>query len=125
MFDADELEALEAMFMPQGRAYRLRWGPAYQGAQLPPLNKKLCLTATDKAFLVRLLYEFSALPECYAVKYSHTAKDGMYLGRIFVTDEAELGRLWSDLRDHPKLMCSLQDDDAVARFRLAEAGLVR
>lgn len=125
MFDANELHALEAMFSSQGQAFRLRWGPAYQGADLPPLNKKLCLTATDKAFLVRFLYEFSMRPECYAVKYSHAAKDGMYLGRIFVTSEVELGKLWGDLRSHPKLMCTIQDDDAVARFRLAEAGLVR
>lgn len=112
-----DLALIEAEFEDQGASFKRRRGPAYAGERVPPLNKKLCLTATDKAFLVRLLYELSNLPACFAVKYSHTPKDDMYLGRVFVTDEALLGELWAEYKVHPKLMCSIQDDDAIEVFR--------
>jgi hypothetical protein len=80
-------------------------------------QKKLCLVATDKAFLIRLLVELSERPDCFFVKYSVEAKDGMYLGRAFLTDEPLVGDLWLLYKDHPKLMCSIQDDDYTKPIR--------
>jgi hypothetical protein len=35
----------------------------------------------------------------------------MYLGRCFMSDEQTIGELWDEYKRHPKLMCSVQDDD--------------
>ncbi len=91
-----------------------RDGPA---AAQPHCNKKLCFTATDKAFLVELLFELSRQPDCFFVKYSVVPKDGMYLGRCFLLTEERVGELWRQYKAHPKLTCSIQDDDFTLRFR--------
>lgn len=81
------------------------------------VNKKLCFTATDKVALIEILYELSQRPECHFVKYSVEPKDGMYLGRCFLDDEQLLGRMWRSYKAHPKVMCSVQDDDFTLRHR--------
>lgn len=74
-------------------------------------NKKVCLVATDVAFLADLLYGLSRRADCSFVKYTAEARDGMYLGRCFLaTDEAAV-ELCLALKGHPRLMASLQDDD--------------
>ena len=45
-------------------------------------EKKICFVATDRAFLVELLYELSLRPDCCSVKYSTFSRDGMYLGSL-------------------------------------------
>jgi hypothetical protein len=105
----------ESKFEPRG-PFMARDGRAKASGGVA-CQKKLCLVATDKAFLVRLLVELSERPDCYFVKYSAEAKDGMHLGRIFVTDERLVGDLWLEYKDHPKLMCSIQDDDYTKPIR--------
>jgi hypothetical protein len=84
---------------------------------VPFCNKKLCFTATDQAFLIELLAELAALPDCRYVKYSIEPRDGMYLGRCFMVTEERVGELWARYKQHPKLFCSIQDDDFTERFR--------
>ena len=61
--------------------------------------------------------ELAERPDCYYVKYSTYQKDGMYLGRCFLMDEHEVGLLWAKYKEHPRLFCSIQDDDFTAPFR--------
>jgi hypothetical protein len=44
-------------------------------------------------------------------------KDGMYLGRCFLEVDHQVGLVWAEFKKHPRLFCSVQDDDFVARFR--------
>ena len=80
-------------------------------------NKKLCFVATDRGLLAETLYDLSLRTDCHAVKFSTRARDGMYLGRCFLTTEGAVGRLWRDFKGHPRLLCSVQDDEFVAPFR--------
>lgn len=114
--DVSTLAELEAQFEPTpGGTFRKRFGAA--GRDAAHSQKKVCFVATDKPFLVRLLYELSLQPECYWVKYSVQPRDGMYLGRCFMTSDAAAGRLCFEYKVHPKLMVSLQDDEFAAQFR--------
>lgn len=98
--------------------YARRWGLAHREAhERPPCNKKLCFVATDQTFLVALLTELSDRDDCWAVKYSVEPRDGMYLGRCFLRDAQTVGELWDEYKRHPKLMCSVQDDDFTGSFR--------
>ena len=109
------LEGLESEFKPLG-PFMERNGRAYrEGGRF--VNKKLCLVATNKALLVGVLYELSERETCFYVKYSREPRDGMYLGRCFMTDVFAPGRAWRALKSHPRLMCSIQDDDFARLFR--------
>lgn len=100
----------------QGTEFMARDGPAEaRGEQ--GCNKKLCFVATDKDFLVELLTELSERDDCWAVKHSIEPRDGMYLGRCFMTDARTVGQLWDEYKRHPRLMCSIQDDDFADLFR--------
>ena len=98
-------------------AFMLRWGPDKDGPKEEQVNMKLCLTATDQELLANVLREIADHPRCRAVKFSVQPKDGMYLGRAFINDRSELGRLWQQYKRHPRLMCSVQDDDFTMQFR--------
>lgn len=80
-------------------------------------NKKLCFTATDKEFLAALLYNLSLRPECYFVKLTAEPREGMYLGRCFAVDDDTAARWWREFKPHPRMMCNLQDDDFVEKYR--------
>ena len=99
------------------RGFLCRDGAAKRAGALDCPNRKLCLVATDRAFLIDWLRAISERPDCFFVKCSIEPRDGMVLGRVFLTDEQALGRLWKELKSHPKLLCSVQDDDLVAPFR--------
>ena len=101
---------------PDGYFMDLR-GQAWYFNQ-PSCNKKLCFVATDQALLAEVLQQLADRPDCYYVKYSIEPRDGMYLGRCFLTDEHEIGVLWAKYKRHPRLFCSVQDDDFTAPFRL-------
>lgn len=107
-------QSVESYFSltPEG-AFMKRFGPAPDKG----INKKLCFTATNQSLLASVLKDLSDLPECHFVKYSTKPKEGMYLGRCFLTDENLLGRLWQEYKGHPQLMCSIQDDDFTKTFR--------
>lgn len=96
-------------------SYRFRFGPVGRGA--PHSQKKVCLVATDLPFLVELLDQLSQRPDCYFVKFSVFARDGMHLGRCFLSADEEAGRLCEELKRHPKLFVTLQDDDVFAAYR--------
>jgi len=80
-------------------------------------QKKLCFVATDQELLADVLGQLAERPDCYYVKYSTYQKDGMYLGRCFLIDEHEVGLLWAAYKEHPRLFCTVQDDDFTAPFR--------
>jgi hypothetical protein len=80
-------------------------------------QKKLCFVATDQALLADVLSQLAERPDCHYVKYSTYQKDGMYLGRCFLLDEHAVGELWAEYKEHPRLFCSVQDDDFTAPFR--------
>lgn len=80
-------------------------------------NKKLCFVATDQNVLYELLLELSAREDCYYVKFSTKPRDGMYLGRCFLLTDATAGKLWIQYKGHPRLMCTIQDDDFTAPLR--------
>ena len=91
-------------------------GPAWY-AQKPYCQKKLCFVATDRQLLADVLRELAERPDCHYVKYSVYSRDGMYLGRCFLTDERTVGLVWAEFKEHPRLFCSIQDDDFTAPFR--------
>jgi hypothetical protein len=98
-----------------GGKFRERRGAAGQG--VPYSQRKVCFAATDLPFLVDLLYELSRRPDCYYVKYSVIPRDGMHLGRCFLTTDRAAGELCQELKPHPKLLVTVQDDDFFAPFR--------
>jgi putative acetyltransferase len=106
--------------VPPGR-FRDRRGPVAPDA--PYSQKKLCIVATDAAFLVEFLYGLSLRQDCYYVKYGTIARDGMYLGRCFLTTDAAASELCELLKAHPRLMVSLQDDAWFNDFRVGAAKL--
>lgn len=96
--------------------FLVRKGPAFKdGASF--CKNKLCLVSTDKTFLAQTLYDLSLRPDCYFVKLTHTPRDGMFLGRCFLMTPDAVGHLWARLKPHPKLMCTVQDDEFTERFR--------
>lgn len=112
---ADPLADPRFRLVPPGR-FRDRRGPV--GADVPYSLKKLCLVATDAAFLVEFLYGLSLRQDCFYVKYGTVARDGMYLGRCFLTTDVAAGELCEILKGHPRLMVSLQDDGWFNDFRV-------
>ena len=80
-------------------------------------NKKLCFVATVQALLADELLRLAGRPDCYYVKYSVEPRDGMYLGRCFLMDEHQVGLVWAEYKSHPRLFCTIQDDDFTAAFR--------
>jgi hypothetical protein len=78
---------------------------------------KVCFVATDKPFLIELMYQLSLRKDCCFVKYSVYPRDGMYLGRCFLTSEDAAGRLCAEYKSHHKLMVTIQDDDFFNDFR--------
>jgi hypothetical protein len=108
-----EMDELEAQFEVRG-SFRVRDGA---GKSQPHSKRKLCLVATDKRYLVGLLYAYSQRGDCYWVKYRPAPLDGMYLGRVFFADDATVGAEWAALKRDAKVLCSVQDDDFISRFR--------
>lgn len=111
-----DIAAIEARFELRG-PYMIRRGPAHAGNSRCPVNRKLCFSATDLETLVRELDTLASRPECFFVKYSVAPRDGMYLGRAFFIDANLLGQLWAAYKSHPRLLCSVQDDDWANTYR--------
>jgi hypothetical protein len=80
-------------------------------------QKKLCFVARSQGLLAETLEELASRPDCLYVKYSLYQKDGMYLGRCFLEDDDQVGFVWAEFKKHPRLFCSVQDDDFVSEFR--------
>jgi hypothetical protein len=97
------------------------WGPAWN-EDARGCRKKLCFVATDQALLADVLSELADRPDCVFVKYSTYQKDGMYLGRCFLTNEHEVGVLWAKYKPHPRLFCCVQDDEFTSAFRTPAPG---
>ena len=100
---------------PGGHFMELR-GPAWND-EGRYCRSKLCFVATDRALLADVLLQLAERPDCFYVKYSINPRDGMYLGRCFLTDPHRVGVLWAEYRGHPYLFCTVQDDDFTAPFR--------
>ena len=108
---------LEGQFSPShGGVFMERSGPARLGDKQFS-QRKLCIVATDRIALTRFLYDLSLRDDCYYVKYSTKPRDGMFLGRCFLTTDAAAGQLWAELKPHPKFLCSIQADDFTKSFR--------
>jgi hypothetical protein len=101
--------------------FRFIRGPANSPGQPSPCQWKLCITATDEDYLVATLYKISQREDCFFVKYSPAkspkSRDGMMLGRVFLTSKEQVGKLWRELYSDRKLMCSIQDDEATEKYR--------
>lgn len=105
---------------PRG-GYRTRRGAGWsEGARFS--RKKLCLSSTDPAFLAGMLLSLSRRPDCYFVKFAVRARDGMYAGRCFLLEDRRVGELWRRLKGHPKLLCTVQDDEFTADYRSRDGG---
>ena len=91
------------------------------GAEGTRSNQKLCMVTTDLGFLVDLLYGLSLRPDCAHVKHSIVARDGMYLGRCWLSTDAASAQLCEALKRHPRLLVSLQDDAFFNPFRTSFA----
>jgi hypothetical protein len=112
-----DVSRVESFFQPTLNGYFMeRRGRAWN-AEGRCCNKKLCFVATDQAFLADILRRLAERQDCYYVKYSVIPRDGMYLGRCFLLDEHAVGTLWDEYHSHPRLMCSIQDDDFTFGFR--------
>ena len=108
---------IEGQFSPShGGVFMERSGPA-RLADKQFSQRKLCIVATDQDALAHLLYDLSMRDDCYYVKYSTIPRDGMFLGRCFLTTDAAAGQLWAELKPRPKFLCSIQDDDFTKTFR--------
>jgi hypothetical protein len=111
---------VERSFQPSLDTYFMEIrGPAWHAGK-KCCQKKLCFAATDQALLADVLLELAMRPDCYYAKYSIHPRDGMYLGRCFLTDEYEVGMLWAKYKPHPRMFCCIQDDDFAAQFRPAD-----
>jgi putative acetyltransferase len=99
--------------------FRQRVGP--RGPRVAHSSKKVCLVATHANFLVDLLYGISQRDDCYYVKYGLVVRDGMVLGRCFMSSDAAAAKLCEALKGHPRLMVSVQDDDFFKPFRTSSA----
>ncbi|MEE2829645.1 MAG: hypothetical protein VX498_10695 [Myxococcota bacterium] len=99
----------------EGR-FMARHGAGYS-RDIPYCNKKLCFSATDLPFLAELLAELAEDPDCYFVKFSTGTRDGIHLGRCFFLEEGRVGETWARYKMHPKLLCSVQDDDFTTNYR--------
>lgn len=91
-------------------------GPARK-AGLEHSKMKVCFTCTDCGLLRKLLLKVATVESCYWVKMSIKPRDGMYLGRCFLTTKEEAASLWAKYKNHPRFMVTIQDDDFVAKFR--------
>lgn len=100
--------------VPSAR-FRERFGPLGQNAAFS--RKKLCLVGTDPAVLIDVLYGISLREDCFYVKYGMIAREGMYLGRVSLATDQAVSELCQELKGHPSLMVSLQDDAWFDRFR--------
>ena len=113
-------EISEQFEFTERNIFKFRRGRANDGGEAP-CRWKLCITATDESYLVELLFKLSNRDDCFFVKYSPSGspkcRDGMFLGRVFLTSEAKTGELWTSLRTDIKLMCNIQDDIALDKFR--------
>ena len=76
-----------------------------------------CIVSTDKEFLMNFLLQLSDMEECCFFKISDKQRDSMYLARCFFTTDDVVGRQWRRLRSHPKLICSIQEDEFVKFYR--------
>ena len=91
-------------------------GPAKK-AGLSHSTVKVCFVCRDLQFLQTLLKKLAALEDCYWVKTSREARDGMFLGRCFFTTPERAGEIWTRYKAHPRLMVNLQDDQFADQFR--------
>jgi hypothetical protein len=112
-----DVSQVEGFFYLTGNGYFMHHhGPAWN-QHATGSQKKLCFVATDQALLADVLRQLGERPDCVYVKYSVHPRDGMYLGRCFLTGDHEIGMLWAEFKAHPRLFCSVQDDDFTASFR--------
>ena len=113
-------EIFEQFEYSDRRIFRFRKGLANNGGNAP-CQWKLCITATDEHYLAETLFIISERNDCFYVKFSPSGspkcRDGMFLGRVFLTSEEKIGELWRKLRTDKKLMCSIQDDIATEKYR--------
>lgn len=81
------------------------------------MQQEALLRGDGQGILADVLQQLAWRPDCVYVKYSVRPREGMYLGRCFLKDEYEVGLLWAEFKNHPRLFCSVQDDDFTAPFR--------
>ena len=103
-----------------GGPFMQKNGPARERGEAA-CQVKICFVATDLAYLIETLRALAERQDCYAVKYSTHDRDGMFLGRCFLTDAETVGRLVGTFKADPKLMTTCQDDTFFLAFRTKTA----
>jgi len=92
----------------QNNRFMTRYGRL--GEQAPHSQVNLRLVSTDPEFLIDLLYGLSLRKDCWLVSYASTPRDGMYLGQLWLQSDGAVAGLYQDLKGHPRLMASIQND---------------
>ena len=107
-------------FFPKGSyaggPFMQKYGPAHARGEAA-CQIKICFVATDLPYLVNIIRDLAERQDCYAVKYSTHDRDGMFLGRCFLTDAETVGQLVQTFKSDPKLMTTCQDDNFFLKFR--------
>jgi hypothetical protein len=98
--------------------FLFRFGSAGEKGRRAPCNRKLCFVATDPRLLADLLDELAGEPDCFFVKFSVEPKDGMYLGRCFLTTPERIGEMWA--RFKPTIACFARCKTTTSSSRIVE-----
>ncbi len=98
-------------------SFMCRDGLAKQRGKRSQCRKKACFVASDQSFLKDLLFDLSKANDCFEVKFSPTARDGMYLGFCQFTNDVAVGDLWAQYESHPKVWIVIHDEDFCESYR--------
>ena len=118
---SDDSQKILAAFDPNGPrpSFLYRYGPLYEKGEPPPLNMKLCLTATSMSAMARILYELSERPDCFVVKMDEAPlANGMIRGRCFLATKEATAEMWNKYKVTDDVLCSVQDDDFTKDHRI-------
>jgi putative acetyltransferase len=109
MHAADPRMLKDARFaLAQNGRFMMRWGGL--GEHVAHSQVNLRLVSTDPSFLVDLLYGVSLRRDCWCVNYALGPRDGMYLGQLWLSSDGAVSGLYQELKGHPRLMVSIQND---------------
>ena len=96
--------------------YFHRYGPAYD-PEGQVANVKLCIVASARAELVALLETLAARTDCFYLNLTVAPRGGMFMGRVFLSNRIAVGQAWAELKNHPRMFVTVQDDDFTRAYR--------
>jgi hypothetical protein len=96
---------------------RYRSGVAKDRGMKSLCKKRVCFMTTDRALLEEILYTVSQSNDCIDVKFSTTAREGVYFGFSHFTNESSVGDFWAQYESHPKVWTTVQDEEFCDPYR--------